>query len=54
VLDVERRALDLEIPADELARRLADWRPPAPRATRGVFAKYAATVGSASQGATTS
>jgi dihydroxy-acid dehydratase len=54
VLDVEARTLDLDIPADELARRLAEWTPPAPRYARGVFAKYAATVGSASQGATTS
>ena len=53
VLDVEARRLDLDIPEDELARRLADWTPPAPRYTKGVFAKYAAGVGSASQGATT-
>ena len=36
------RRLDLEIPAEELAARLADWTPPAPRYSRGVFAKYAA------------
>ena len=53
VLDVARRRLDLDIPEDELARRLADWTPPAPRYTKGVFAKYAAGVGSASQGAVT-
>ena len=52
-LDVEQRRLDLEIPAAELAERLAAWTQPAPRYTRGVFAKYAATVGSASEGATT-
>jgi dihydroxy-acid dehydratase len=51
VLDVERRALDLDIPAKELAARLAAWRPPAPRYTSGVFAKYAAHVSSASEGA---
>jgi dihydroxy-acid dehydratase len=53
VLDVEQRRLDLDIPAAELAERLAAWTQPAPRFTRGVFAKYAATVGSASEGATT-
>jgi dihydroxy-acid dehydratase len=53
VLDVEARRLDLDIPADELEARLAAWTPPAPRYTRGVFAKYAAAVGSASEGAVT-
>jgi len=53
VIDVDRGALDLEIPADELARRLAGWTPPAPRYTGGVMAKYAALVGSASEGAVT-
>ncbi len=54
VLDVESRRLDLDIPEDELARRLAEWTPPAPRYSRGVFAKYAAGVSSASEGAVTS
>jgi dihydroxy-acid dehydratase len=53
ILDVEARRLDLELPAEELAERLAAWTPPAPRYERGVFAKYAAGVGSASEGATT-
>ncbi len=54
VLDVEARRLDLDIPAEELEARLAAWTPPAPRYTRGVFAKYAAEVTSASEGAVTS
>ena len=54
VLDVEARRLDLDIPAEELEARLAAWTPPEPRYTRGVFAKYAAGVSSASQGAVTS
>jgi dihydroxy-acid dehydratase len=54
VLDVESRRLDLDIGDDELERRLEEWTPPAPRFSRGVFAKYAAVVGSASEGATTS
>jgi dihydroxy-acid dehydratase len=53
VLDVEGRRLDLDIPADELARRLAQWTPPPPRYRKGVFARYAAQVGSASEGAPT-
>ena len=53
-LDVERRALDLDVPEEELARRRAAWRPPPPRYTAGVFAKYARSVASASEGAITS
>jgi dihydroxy-acid dehydratase len=53
VVDVENRRLDLEIAANELERRLAAWTPPAPRYERGVFARYAASVGSASEGAPT-
>jgi dihydroxy-acid dehydratase len=53
VIDVERRRLDLDISGDELAERLAAWQAPAPRYTKGVFAKYAAQVGSASEGAPT-
>jgi dihydroxy-acid dehydratase len=53
VLDVEGRRLDLDVPAEELAARLAAWRAPAPRSTKGVFAKYAERVGSASEGAVT-
>jgi dihydroxy-acid dehydratase len=53
VVDVERRELRLEVPEDELARRAAEWTPPAARYESGVFAKYAAAVGSASEGART-
>jgi dihydroxy-acid dehydratase len=53
VIDVDARRLDLDVPAEEVARRLAGWSPPAPRYTRGAFAKYAALVSSASQGAIT-
>jgi dihydroxy-acid dehydratase len=53
VLDVEHRLLDLDIPVEELERRLAEWTAPAPRYTKGVFAKYAAGVSSASEGAVT-
>ena len=54
VIDVPGRRLDLKVDDDELARRRDDWEPLEPRYTRGVLAKYARTVRSASEGATTS
>ena len=53
VIDVDRGALDLDVPADEIARRFERWTAPAPRYRGGVMAKYAAMVGSASEGAVT-
>ena len=53
VVDVEGRELRVELSDDELLARLAGWKPPPPRYTRGVFAKYAAEVSSASEGAVT-
>jgi dihydroxy-acid dehydratase len=52
--DIPSRELRLEIPDDEIARRVADYRSPAPLYTSGVLAKYARHVGSAAQGAVTS
>jgi dihydroxy-acid dehydratase len=51
--DIPGRKLTLEISDEELARRLDDWEPPPARYRSGVFAKYAALVSSASQGAVT-
>jgi dihydroxy-acid dehydratase len=53
VVDVEARRLDVEVDEAELERRHEQWRQPEARYTTGVFAKYAATVGSASTGART-
>ena len=53
VVDVDRGALDLDLPADEIARRLTRWSPRPPRYAGGVMAKYAALVSSASRGAVT-
>lgn len=53
VLDVAARELRVELSDDEIAARLRDWTPPPPRYTAGVFAKYAALVSSASEGAVT-
>jgi dihydroxy-acid dehydratase len=50
-IDVPNRRLDLLVPDEELAARRADWQPLPPRYTRGVLAKYARLVGSASVGA---
>jgi dihydroxy-acid dehydratase len=53
VLDIASRRLHLDVPGDEIARRLAAWTPPAPAFTSGVMAKYARLVSSASEGAVT-
>jgi dihydroxy-acid dehydratase len=52
-IDVETRHIDVEVGEEEIAARLATWTPPEPRYPTGVFAKYAATVSSASRGAIT-
>jgi dihydroxy-acid dehydratase len=53
VIDVDRHALDLNVPAAVLEARRARWTAPAPRYRSGVMAKYAALVSSASFGAVT-
>ncbi|MHB8247406.1 MAG: dihydroxy-acid dehydratase [Acidithiobacillus sp.] len=52
-IDVGQRLLQLNVPDEEIARRRAAWQPPVPRYTRGVLAKYAKLVSSASKGAVT-
>ena len=52
-IDAEKRELTLAVPAKELTVRRKAWKKPAPRYTRGVLAKYAAHVTSASEGAVT-
>jgi dihydroxy-acid dehydratase len=51
--DIKKRELNLNVPAEEIARRLKDVKHPEPRYKSGVFAKYANTVSSASEGAVT-
>jgi dihydroxy-acid dehydratase len=53
VIDAVARVVTLEVAARELAARRKSWRRPRPRYTRGVLAKYARLVGSASAGAVT-
>jgi dihydroxy-acid dehydratase len=52
-IDAEAHSLELHVPADELQRRRAAWRPPQSRYTFGVLAKYARLVSSSSLGAVT-
>jgi dihydroxy-acid dehydratase len=52
-IDADRLLLQLNVPEAELERRRAGWSPPAPRYTRGVLAKFAQLVSSASVGAVT-
>ena len=52
-IDAKKREINLGIPAKELTARLKAWKKPKPNYTRGVLAKYAATVSSASEGAVT-
>jgi len=52
-IDLVTRTIDLEIPAEELAKRLSEWKAPAAKYTSGVFQKYVKLVGSAAQGAVT-
>jgi len=47
-IDAEGRRLELNLPEVELQRRRAAWKPPPPRYTTGVLAKYAKLVSSAS------
>jgi dihydroxy-acid dehydratase len=53
IFDLPKRELNVDIPATELQRRLSTWKPPAPRYTNGVMAKYALLVSSSSLGAIT-
>ncbi len=52
-IDADARLLVLNIPPAELERRRRGWKPPTPRYTSGVLAKYARVVSSSSLGAVT-
>ena len=52
-IDAESNTVTLDLSDEDIAQRLDTWRQPEPRYTRGVLAKYAATVTSASEGAVT-
>jgi dihydroxy-acid dehydratase len=52
-IDAHRLLIQLNVDDAELARRRAQWRPPAPRYTKGLLAKYMRLVSTASKGAIT-
>jgi dihydroxy-acid dehydratase len=52
-IDAHKRLIQLNVPEEELTRRRAQWRQPAPRYTRGLLAKYSKLVSTASKGAVT-
>jgi len=52
-IDAEANTITLDLSEEEIKRRLDNWQKPEARYTRGVLAKYAATVTSASEGAVT-
>jgi dihydroxy-acid dehydratase len=52
-IDADKRVIDLQISASEIKTRLAKWKAPKARYTRGVLSKYANHVSSASEGAVT-
>ena len=53
-LDIDARRLDVDLSDEEIAKRVEAYEPPEPLYKRGVMAKYAAAVSSASEGAVTS
>jgi dihydroxy-acid dehydratase len=53
VFDIAKRRLDMELSDSIISGRLSQWKPPQPRYSSGVFAKYMALVSSASEGAIT-
>ncbi len=52
-IDARQLLIRLDVPDAEIEKRRAAWKQPAPRYTRGVLAKYAKLVGTASKGAVT-
>lgn len=52
-IDAETNRINMDVPDEEIQRRLKCWNPPRPSVTRGVLAKYARLVGDASHGAMT-
>jgi len=52
-IDAHQRLIQLNVSDEEIASRRANWKPPAPRYTKGVLAKYAKLVSTSSKGAVT-
>lgn len=52
-IDTKNNSVDLNVSANELAKRKAEWKQPKLKATKGVLFKYAKCVSSASTGCVT-
>ena len=50
-LDINNYKIHLEVSDEELAKRKAEWKAPAPKVTHGYLARYAKLVSSADKGA---
>lgn len=50
-IDIPGKRIDLNVPEDEINKRRAEWKPPAPSITEGYLARYAMMVSSAAEGA---
>ena len=50
-IDIPKRSVEVVIPADEIKRRLARWKAPKPKITKGYLSRYARMVSSAGNGA---
>jgi dihydroxy-acid dehydratase len=49
-VDVSARRIHLHVPDEEIARRRASWKQPAPRYPRGYGALYSEHIGQADEG----
>ena len=52
-IDAHQRLIQLNVSDEEIASRRSNWKPPTPRYTKGVLAKYAKLVSTSSKGAVT-
>lgn len=50
-IDIPKRTIEVVVSAEEIKKRLARWRPPKPKITKGYLARYARMVSSAGSGA---
>jgi dihydroxy-acid dehydratase len=50
-VDIEERRIRLEVPEEELRKRLSEWKPPAPRYRKGILSWYSRNVSSGDRGA---
>jgi dihydroxy-acid dehydratase len=50
-IDISKRTIEVVIPAEEITKRLTQWKPPKPKITKGYLSRYAKMVSSAGSGA---